>query len=474
MTRADLVYTPATELGSLLRTRALSPVELVDAVLARIEERNPHLAAYITVTGDLARAQAKAAEGRMLRGEALGPLDGIPFSIKDLEPTAGIRTTFGSKWHAEHVPDADSLVVSRLRQTGAVLLGKTNVCHFGHKFSSDNLIGPPGRNPWCLERTPGGSSGGAAAAVAAGMGPVAHGSDGGGSIRVPASFCGVVGFKPSAGRIPGYPSLDFWGGSGTSGPLSRTVRDSALLLQAMAGPDPRDPLSIDAAPDDYLAACDGDLQGLRVAWSTDFGYAPVEPAVRTLFEAAVVRLADAGCTLEEREPGWADPAPWHKVQAMGGAAANWVDQAAAHPDWVEPSMMWQILSGTKASAIEYARARWERSRFYTQVQRFFEQYDLLLTPMMPVTAWSVAPDSEPMTIDGRPTPTIVDRVPFSYIFNQTGHPAISVPCGFTEEGLPVGLQIVGRWHADSTVLRAAACFEAIQPWAEQRPPDIDL
>jgi aspartyl-tRNA(Asn)/glutamyl-tRNA(Gln) amidotransferase subunit A len=282
-----------------------------------------------------------------------------------------------------------------------------------------------------------------------------------------------VGVKPSAGRIPNFPSLDFWGASGTSGPLARTVRDCALLLQAMAGPDPRDPLSIDAAPDDYLAACDGDLKGLRVAWSADLGYAPVEPAVRALFEAAVRRFADTGCLLEQHDPGWADPAPWHKVAAMVGAAAHWVDMAAEHPDWVEPSMMWQILSGTKASAIEVARARWERSKFYTQVHRFFEQYDLLLTPMMPVTAWSVIPDSEPTVIDGRPTPTIVDRVPFSYIFNQTGHPAVSVPCGFTADGLPVGLQIVGRWHADSTVLRAAACFEALQPWAQHRPQSVD-
>src|SRR6266542_2738866 len=244
MNRDGLCYTPATELGRLYRIGELSPVEVVEAVIERIERLNPRLNAFLTVTSDLALEQARQAEGRARRGELIGPLDGVPISIKDLEPTAGIRTTFGSKWFEHHVPIADNLIVERLRATGAPLLGKTNTPHFGHKVSCDNLIGPPGRNPWRLDCSPGGSSGGAAAAVAAGLGPIAQGSDGGGSIRVPASFCGVFGLKSASGRVPSHPNRDYWAGSAAAGPLARTVRDGALLLRAMAGPDRRDPLSI--------------------------------------------------------------------------------------------------------------------------------------------------------------------------------------------------------------------------------------
>src|SRR5205823_3878903 len=236
--------------------------------------------------GDLARQQAKAAEARALRGALLGPLDGIPFSLKDLEATAGIRTTRGSKFFENDVPTEDGAVAGRLKSTGAVLLGKTNTPHFGYKDMCDNLLGPPGRNPWRLDRTPGGSSGGAAAAVAAGLGPLAHGSDGAGSIRIPAALCGVFGFKPSLGLVPYWPNPDFWAARSHNGPLARTVRDAALMLNAIAGFDPRDPVSLDNPVEDYVKACDGDLKGLRVAWSEDFGYAPADQEVRGLTRQA--------------------------------------------------------------------------------------------------------------------------------------------------------------------------------------------
>ena len=280
MNATDLCFTPALELSALIRARKLSPVELADAVLDRIGRLNPKLNAFLTVTADLARQQARASEERARKGARLGPLDGIPYSIKDLEPTAGIRTMFGSKWFAENVPAEDGAVAARLKATGAVLLGKTNTPHFGHKDSCDNLLGPPCRNPWKLDRTSGASSGGAGAAVAAGLGPVAHGSDGGGSIRIPSTLCGIFGFKPSFGRVPYHPSADYWAARSHNGPMTRTVRDAALLLQAMAGPDPRDPLTLDAPPEEYLAACDGDLRGLRVVWSADLGYSPVDPEAR--------------------------------------------------------------------------------------------------------------------------------------------------------------------------------------------------
>ena len=302
MDATELCYTSASELGRLYRSRELSPVEVTDAVLARIEWLNPKLNAFLTVTADLAREQAKASEARAVRGELIGPLDGIPYSLKDLEPTAGIRTTFGSRWFVDNVPTEDGTVAARLKRTGAVLLGKTNTPNFGYKDMCDNMIGPPCSNPWKLDRTSGASSGGAGAAVAAGLGPIAHGSDGAGSIRIPSALCGIFGIKPSFGRVPYAPTADLFAARSHNGPMTRTVRDAATLLQAMAGPDPRDPLSIDAPPEEYLAACEGDLKGLRVAWSGDLRYGPVDPEVRSIAEAAAKRFTAFGCTLEEDAP----------------------------------------------------------------------------------------------------------------------------------------------------------------------------
>jgi len=255
--------------------------------------------------------------------------------------------------------------------------------------------------------------------------------------------------------------------------MTRTVRDGALLLEAMAGPDPRDPLSIDAPPERYLALCDGDLAGLRVVWSADLGYAPVDPEVRTLCEAAARRFADFGCTLESRVPGWPDPGAFHKIIYEVSVAARQIDRFREHPDWIEPSLRLMIENAQLVSAIEHSKALVARSAFFDQARRFFETCDLLLTPQMPVAAWGADPgpagEQGPIQIAGRPTPTMFDRLPFTFPFNLTGQPAATVPCGFTKEGLPVGLQIVGRWHADATVLRAAACFEAAQPWAQIRP-----
>ena len=472
MDATDLCFTPATELGCLIRSRELSPVELADAVLARIERLNPRLNAFLTPTPELARDQAKAAERRALANELIGPLDGIPYSLKDLEPTAGIRTTFGSKWFEDHVPTQDGVVAERLGRTGGVLLGKTNTPNFGYKDMCDNLLGPPCSNPWRLDRTSGASSGGAGAAVAAGLGPVAHGSDGAGSIRIPSALCGIFGFKPSFGLIPYAPTGDLWAARAHNGPMTRTVRDAALLLEALVGPDPRDPLSLERPPTDYLAACEGDVRGLRVVWSADLGYAAVDPEVRAIAEAAARRFADLGCVVEERDPGWPDPRDFHKTTYEVSQAGRQIDRAEEHPEWIEATLMQMIENAKRVSAIEHSKVLLARTTFYEQARRFFESCDLLLTPQMPVGAWSKQPGPEegPRQIAGRPTPTMFDRLPFTYPFNLTGQPAATVPCGFTSEGLPVGLQIVGRWRADTAVLRAAAAFEAAQPWAAHRPP----
>jgi Asp-tRNA(Asn)/Glu-tRNA(Gln) amidotransferase A subunit family amidase len=353
-----------------------------------------------------------------------------------------------------------------------VLLGKTNTPHLGYKDMCDNLLGPPGRNPWKLDRTPGGSSGGCAAAVASGLGPFGHGSDGAGSIRIPSSLCGVFGIKPSYGRVPYYPSPDFFTARSHHGPIARTVRDAAVLLGAMAGGDARDPLSLDMPVPDFVAACDGDLKGLRVAWSGDFSYAAVDPEVKAIAMAAARRFADLGCSVEERDPGWPDPAPVARVLWDVSFAARMGERAIEHPDWIEPTMMRMIVHAGRVSAIQHAQASMARTAFYNHARRFFDEYDLLLTPQQATSAWSVesGPNEGPATIDGRPITDIFDRQPFTFPFNMTHQPAATVPCGFTLEGLPVGLQIVGRWHQDELVLRAAAAFEALQPWAEHRPP----
>ena len=472
MDKTEFCFVPGTELSQLIRTREVSPVEIAEAVLERIERLNPKINAFMTVTDKLARAEAKASEARALRGELIGPLDGIPYAIKDLEPTAGIRTTYGSTWTKDLVPTEDGVVAGRLRRSGAVLLGKTNIPHLGYKDMCDNLIGPPGRNPWNPERTPGGSSGGAAAATAVGMGPIHHGTDGAGSIRIPAALCGVFGFKPSYGLIPYYPSPDFFTARSHQGPIARTVRDAAMLLQAMAGPDPRDPLSIDRPPDDYLAACEGDLGGLHVVWSGDFGYAAVDPEVERITAAAASRFVDLGCTVEERDPGWPNPAEIARTLWNVSFAGRMSENAAEHPDWIEPTMRLMIENGQTYTAIEHAQASMARTAFYNYARRFFNTFDLLITPQMPVGAWSVAAGlgEGPGVINGIPVPDIFDRLSFTFPFNMTGQPAASVPCGFTSGGLPVAIQIVGRWHADALVLRAAACFEALQPWADRRPP----
>ena len=472
MDATELCYTPATELGELIRRRELSPVEIADAVLARIERLNPRLNAYLTVTADLAREEAKAAEGRASRGELIGPLDGIPYSIKDLEPTAGIRTTFGSKFFEDNVPTEDGALAGRLRRSGGVLLGKTNTPQFGYKDMCDNLLGPPCKNPWNLERTSGASSGGAGAAVAAGLGPLAHGSDGSGSIRIPSALCGIFGLKPSFGRVPYWPNPDLWAARSHNGPMTRTVRDAALLLGVMAGPDPRDPLSIDAPPEDYLAACEGDLKGLRVGWSPDLGYAKVDPEVAELTARAARRFSELGCELDETRIDWGDPYEFHKIIYSVGQATRQIDRANARPDWIEPTLMRMIIDAAPVSAIQYGKAMLERTIFAEKVRNTFRQYDLLLTPQMPLAAWSAEPGPFEGVPDlgGKPAHSIFDRVPFMYPFNLTGYPAANLPCGFTREGLPVGLQVAGSWHADALVLRAAASFEALQPWAERTPP----
>lgn len=472
MDATELCFTPALDLGRMIRAREVSPVEVAEAVLARIARLNPTLNAFLTVTADLALEGARAAEQRAMRGDLLSPIDGIPVSIKDLEPLAGVRCTYGSKWMEQNIAAEDGVAAGRLRAAGGVILGKTNTPHFGYKDMCDNLLGEPCKNPWKLDRTSGASSGGAGSAVAAGLGQLGHGSDGAGSVRIPSALCGIFGMKPSFGRVPYSPGADYWGGRSHVGPMTRTVRDGALLLGALAGPDDRDPLSIDAPVPDYVAACEGDLKGLRVVWSGDLGYALVDPEVRQIAEAAARRFTDFGCTVEDGNPAWDDPYEFHKLLYETGVSARIAERAGERPEWIDATLMMMFENVQGRSAIELQQAAMQRTVFYNQARAWFQDVDLLLTPQMPLGAWShrAGRDEGPTEIGGRTPRTMFDRLHFTYPFNLTNQPAATVPCGFTSEGLPVGLQIVGKWHDEATVFRAAACFEAAQPWVQRRPP----
>ena len=468
MSNDELSWTSAADLAAAIRDRRLSPVEVTDAVLSRIDTVNPRVNAYCTVAADRARAEARAAEAALMRGDALGPLHGVPISFKDLTPTAGIRTTFGSKIFEHHVPTEDAAVVERARRAGAVVIGKTNTPEFGCKGVTDNLIFGHTRNPWRLDRIAGGSSGGAGAAVAAGLGPIAEGSDLAGSIRIPAAVCGVVGLKPSLGRIPRVPVLNGYTSLSHVGPLTRTVRDAALALSVWAGPDERDPQSLPATGDDFAHAADGGIQGLRIGWSPDLGYAAVDPEIRRITTAAATIFSTVGATVEESHPGFEDPLSLFIDLTAPIRAAGMAPHWEKWSDQMDPFLHLRMSHGEKMSAIDAERATHRRTAFWQTVRRFFERYDLLVTPTTSVAAFPIGV-SYPAEIDGRAIDNQLQWFPFTFPFSITGQPAITVPCGFTAEGLPLGLQIVGRRFADATVLRAAAAFEAAQPWAARRP-----
>jgi Asp-tRNA(Asn)/Glu-tRNA(Gln) amidotransferase A subunit family amidase len=453
----------AVELRELYKRGEVSPVEVVAAVLNRIDELNPTLNMFLTVTAELAFERARAAEATLLRaGSADGqPLLGIPVSIKDTIATNGVRTTMGSLLRERWIPDFDAPAVERLHAAGAVLLGKTNTSEFGWKGDSGNLLIGPTHNPWNQERTAGGSSGGAAAAVACGLGPLALATDGGGSIRIPAAFCGVFGHKPSFGLVPMYPPT----GIGTlshQGPIVRSVKDAALLLTVISGPDDRDPLSLDRTGMDYLSLSDGDLSDLRVGWSPDLGWTSVEPEVLDLAAKAAQTFEGLGCGLSDATPDFDEPRRILEVIVESAQAAQHRNDPPDVRAQIDPGRLSLVDAGLRLSAADLAEATVKRGQFYEQMRLFMNQFDLLLTPTVPVTPFLAGEDG-PSSIAGAPTSGFSWTV-FNYPFNLTGQPAASVPCGFTSDGLPVGLQIVGRWRDDATVLRAAAVFEAARPW----------
>ncbi len=472
MTVTDPCFTPAVELAELIRRRALSPVEITRTVLERIEQLNKSLGAFVLVHAERALRDARQAEQAVRAGQPLGPLHGVPVSIKDNLWTAGDRTSYGSRLLAEFVAPEDAPSVARLRAAGAIVIGRTNLPEFAWRGSTDSPLFGESRNPWDLTRTPGGSTGGGAAAVAAGLGPLALGSDGAGSIRIPASFCGLVGLKPTFGRVPMYPAA---GGNELVAhvcPLTRVVRDAALMMNVIARHDRRDPFALPDDGVDYLAACAEPLGGaggrspLRIAWSANLGFAPVEPETQEIAAAAARAFTDAGLVVEEASPDLGDPSAILQT-LYGGAQAG---AHAARPPEQKAQMDPALVAYAEASAgltvVDYLQAVAARQRLVDALGRFFERYDLLLTPTLGLPAFPLGLVG-PREVAGRTVAHLAWTL--CYPFNYSGQPAISVPAGSTASGLPVGLQIVGRRLEDALVLRAAATLETLRPWAARRP-----
>ncbi len=461
--------TPAHELALQLRNKEISPVELTEHYLRRIEALNGQLNAYLTVAGDEAMASARTAESDLMAGEVKGALHGVPISVKDLEMTSGIRSTLGSLIYKDHVPSHDSGVVERVKASGAIILGKTNTPEFGMRGTTENLLGDPCRNPWNTARTSGGSSGGAGAAVAAGLCPLATATDAGGSIRIPSSFCGTYGIKPNLGRVPrfgglGRPSPNL---VAQSGPMTTNVRDAAILLQALAGPDDRDANMIRETPPDYLAALDTGVSGLRIAWSADLGYAGVDPEVATATAEAARIFEELGASVDEPGINMEQPVTRLSRITSANSYAAYGHLLDEQPEKLTNYARGRLGRGKEVTGLEYAQSMRLLEEIRHQVFVLMETYDLLMTPTMAVPAFPIG--EYPDNIGGVSVGADWGFNPFNIIFNLTGQPAASIPCGFSSDGMPIGLHIVGRPKDEVTVLAASAAFEKVRPWSHIRP-----
>ena len=474
--RDELCTIDAVTMAAEIRARRLSPVEVTQAVLERMERLEPTLHAYCTPTPELAMETARRVEAAIADGQQVGPLAGVPVAVKDLICTRGIRTVSGSRAYEDFVPDEDDVVVERLKAADAVILGKTNVPEFGYSGVGHNLVFPATRNPWNTELTSGGSSAGSGAAVAAGMGPLALGSDGGGSIRIPSSFCGLYGLKASMGRVPLYPGtkderlpgVSSWESLEHIGPMTRTVADSALLMSVIAGPDPRDRLSVPAGDVDWTRCTEGGIRGLRVAYSADWGYAAVDPRVRAVVDDAVEAFErDLGCTVERVDPSWP-----HPYEAFWAIVANESDLRGLRAmverigaDNMTPHVVDFIR--TEWTAEQFTDALMVRKAVQNEMWRLMQDHDLLLTPTLAVPPFEVGIQG-PEVIDGRSVEPF-EWLHFTYPLNFTGQPAASVPAGWTDDGLPVGLQVIGAPRADRRVLEVGHAFEQATRFGERRP-----
>lgn len=464
----DITLLPASELLRLYRSKALSPVEVTQAVLNRISDLDPKLNAYCLVDEQEALTAARESEARWQKGEPKGLLDGIPTAIKDLILTKGWPTLRGSRTVPRDQPwDEDAPCVARLREHGAVLIGKTTTPEFGWKGITDSPLTGITRNPWNTELTPGGSSGGSAAAIATGMSTLAIGTDGGGSIRIPCGFTGLYGIKASFGRVPAYPVSPF-GTVAHVGPMTRTVTDAALMLTVISKPDYRDWYALPYDDRDYRVGLEQGVQGLRIAFSADLGYAAVDQEVAKLVQQAARMFVDLGADVEEVNPGFPDP--WDCFTKTWYSGAVYLAQALDRDqrNQLDPGLLQIIKTGETYTLLDYMHAQHERSTLGQHMRRFHQDYDLLLTPSLPIPAFPAGQEVP----DQMKSERWSSWTPFTFPFNLTGQPAASIPCGFTSDGLPVGIQIVGPNYDDVTVLRASYAFETAQPIVVPDPTQV--
>jgi len=460
----DIAYASAATLLDLYRGKALSPVEATRLILDRFDALQPQINAFCVVDRDGALAAAAQSEARWLRGEPAGPLDGVPATIKDLILMRGFRTLRGSRL-VERDQDwsEDAPATARLREAGAVIIGKTTTPEFGWKALGDSPLTGITHNPWDLSRTPGGSSAGAAAACAAGIGPLHLGSDGAGSIRIPAAFSGVFGLKPSFGRVPAHPPSPM-GMLAHIGPIARTVDDAALMLNVLAGSDDRDPYTLPPERKDFSEGIEQGVRGWRIAYSPTLGYAKVDPEIAEAAAEAARQFEALGAVVEEIDQIFESPRESLFTLWAAGAAKLLAGFSSARRAEMDPGLISTAAEGERISAVDYLSADIARTTLGRQMAEFHRKCDLLLTPMMPIPALPVGQDlNDPAT-----ERHWIDWSPFSYPFNMTRQPAASIPCGLTSGGLPIGLQIVGPLYADDRVLRAARAFETTQP--VRRPP----
>ena len=434
------------------------------AHLARIEWINPKVNAIVTLLAEQGTELAAAADERLARGEDVGLLHGLPIAHKDLVETKGIRTTFGSPIYKHHVPERDELIVQRLKNAGAITIGKTNTPEFGAGSHTYNEVFGETLNPYDTTKTCGGSSGGAAVALACGMLPLADGSDMGGSLRNPANFCNVVGFRTSPGRVPVWPAEVGWFPISVQGPMARTVEDAALMLAAIAGPDPRSPIAIAEPGDLFASSLQRDFRGVKISWSRDFGGLPVDPNVSAVIDSQRGTFASLGCQLVDGEPDFRDADEIFKVWRAWRFELKFSQLIETHRDQIKETIIWNAEEGQKLSGPQLARAEAKRTALYHRVREFMDEYEFMIYPVSQVPPFDIQ-QRYVEEINGQRLDTYIDWMKSCYYITVTGLPAISVPCGFTDGGLPVGVQIVGRHHDDLGVLQLAYAFQqATECW----------
>lgn len=460
----EFAYMSAVDIAELVRRRKVSPVEVVRASLERVQALEPTLNAFVTLTAGSAMVDARRCEKMVMSGADLGPLHGVPISVKDLIAVGGVRQTFGSVTMKDNIADIDAPSVERIRAAGACIVGKTTTTEFGLKGSSDSPLTGVTRNPWDPRKTTGGSSAGAGASVAAGATSIALGTDGGGSVRIPSAFCGLFGIKAQFGRVPVFPT------SATPtlahvGPMARTVRDAAVLLRVIAGFDSRDPASVSEAVPDFLGACGTPIKGMRIAWSPTLGYANPTPEVARITAEAVKVFEDLGCEITLVDRVMDDPFDLWLAEFYAGVGTRLKDTLATKREIIDPTLV-DMLAGALDQPIEdyYAKV-FRRYDLRERLRKFLNEYDLLVTPTLPVTAFDAAEPKPPEL----PDRNVVNWISYTYPMNLCGVPSASIPCGFASDGLPVGLQLTSRVNREVDIFRAAAKFEEARPWAQRKP-----